>query len=212
MKTLTIAIPKGRLLAPSLALLERSGLISPAWKPDGNRLIGEAGHGVRLFILRDEDVPTYVEYGAADLGIVGKDVLLEQPKEVYEPLDLKVGACRLVLVRPEKPGRPWRQEGHLRVATKHPRLTEQYFARRGLQAEIIQLSGSLELAPLVGLADLIVDVVESGRTLRAHQLVQVEVLLDSTARLIENRASHKLHYRRVRDVIGRLETAVRRRS
>jgi len=194
-KPLTLALPKGRLLKPALELLNRMGL--DGVDIDSRKLIfTDAQHGLRVLILKPADIPTYVEYGAADLGIVGKDILLEQEPDVYEPLDLGFGFCRLVVAEPEE---LWGRDdpakwSWVRVATKYPNLTERYFSERGIQVELIRLDGSIELAPLVGLADRIVDLVQSGETLRANGLVEVAEIMRSTARLIVNRASLKTGY------------------
>ncbi len=194
-KPLTLALPKGRLLKPALELLRQVGL--DGVDVDSRRLIFvDERHGLRVLILKPADVPSYVEYGAADLGIVGKDILLEQEPDVYEPLDLGFGFCRLVVAEPEE---LWKRDdpakwSWVRVATKYPNLTERYFSERGIQVELIRLDGSIELAPLVGLADRIVDLVQSGETLRANGLVEVAEIMRSTARLIVNRASLKTGY------------------
>jgi ATP phosphoribosyltransferase len=157
------------------------------------------------------DVPAYVSYGAADLGIVGKDILLEQAPDVYEPLDLGFGFCRLVVAEPRE---LWERDdpakwSWVRVATKYPRLTEQYFSERGVQVEIVRLDGSIELAPLVGLAERIVDLVQSGETLRANGLVEVAEITCSTARLIVNRASMKTAHRTVTGFIDEMKGVLR---
>ncbi len=194
-KLLTLALPKGRLLKPALELLRQVGL--DGVDVDSRRLIFvDERHGLRVLILKPADVPSYVEYGAADLGIVGKDILLEQEPDVYEPLDLGFGFCRLVVAEPEE---LWKRDdpakwSWVRVATRYPNLTERYFSERGIQVELIRLDGSIELAPLVGLADRIVDLVQSGETLRANGLVEVAEIMRSTARLIVNRASLKTGY------------------
>ncbi|MFQ5899570.1 MAG: ATP phosphoribosyltransferase [Candidatus Methylomirabilia bacterium] len=197
-KLLTLALPKGRLLKPALDLLRRIGV--DGVDADSRKLIfADERSGLRVLILKPADIPAYVEYGAADLGIVGKDILLEHEPDVYEPLDLGFGFCRLVVAEPEElwgrddpAKRSW-----VRVASKYPHLTERYFSERGIQVEVIRLDGSIELAPLVGLADRIVDLVQSGETLRANGLVEVAEILTSTARLIVNRASLKTEYGRV---------------
>ena len=199
---LTLALPKGRLLEGSLALLGELGV--EAIDPDSRRLIfTDPGRRLRLLLLKPADVPAYVTYGAADLGIAGQDVLLEQQPDVYEPLDLGFGFCRLVVAerqelfeRDNPSAWSW-----VRVATKYPRLTEEYFSSRGIQVEIVRLDGSVELAPLVGLADRIVDLVQSGQTLRANGLVEVAEITRSTARLIVNRASMKTEYATVMRLI-----------
>ena len=192
---LTLALPKGRLLEPALDLLRELGV--SGIDPDSRKLIFRAvGRDLEILLLKPADVPAYVTYGAADLGIVGKDILLEQEPDVYEPLDLGFGFCRLVVAEPRT---LWERDdpakwSWVRVATKYPRLTEEYFSARGIQVEIVRLDGSIELAPLVGLADRIVDLVQSGETLRANGLVEVAEITRSTARVIVNRASMKTEH------------------
>ncbi len=208
---ITIALPKGRLFEPAVALFEKIGIKGSGLMKDSRRLIFDTNKkDVRFLIIRDTDVPTYVEYGAADMGIVGKDVLLEQERDVYEPLDLKFGYCQIVVAGPEG------LKGHnniadwngLKVATKYPNLTERFFSQRGIHVEVIKLYGSIELAPLVGLADRIADLISSGQTLRDNGLSVVEVVAESTARLIVNRASLKTRYDRVRELIDRLQKEI----
>jgi len=199
---LTLALPKGRLLDPALALLGAMGV--KGLQAESRRLLlDDPAMGLRFILLKPADVPTYVEYGAADLGIVGKDILLEQAPDVYEPVDLGFGFCRLVVAEPKE---VWERDdpakwSWVRVATKYPTLTEQYFSARGIQVEIVRLDGSIELAPLVGLAERIVDLVQSGETLRANGLVEVAEIMTSTARLIVNRASLKTAHARVTALI-----------
>jgi ATP phosphoribosyltransferase len=206
---LTLALPKGRLLDGALALLRALGV--EGVDQDSRRLIfTDAARDLRLLFLKPADVPAYVLYGAADLGIVGKDILLEQEPDVYEPLDLGFGVCRLVVAEPRE---LWERDdpakwSWVRVATKYPRLTEQYFTNRGIQVEIVRLDGSIELAPLVGLAERIVDLVQSGETLRANGLVEVAEIARSTARLIVNRASMKTEHARVTGLIEELKAAL----
>lgn len=202
----TIALPKGRLLSSSIALFQKIGLGHPGLSPQTRQLSFQlAKEDVQLVIVRDVDVATYVEHGAADLGVVGKDRLLEELPTVYEPLDLGFGLCRIVLAEPNgAAGASRARSATRRVATKYPHLTERYFLSKGLPVEIIKLSGTIELAPLVGLADQIVDVVDTGATLRDHHLVEIEELARSTARLIVNRASLKTKYRRVQRMIQQL--------
>ncbi|HEY3064224.1 MAG TPA: ATP phosphoribosyltransferase [Methylomirabilota bacterium] len=203
---LTLALPKGRLLEPALGLLRALGV--EGVESDSRRLIfTDAERGLRLLFLKPADVPAYVTHGAADLGIVGRDILLEQAPDVYEPLDLGFGFCRLVVAEPRE---LWEEDdpkswSWVRVATKYPRLTEQYFSERGVQVEIVHLDGSIELAPLVGLADRIVDLVQSGETLRANGLVEVAEIMRSTARVIVNRASMKTEYRAVTDLLEEMK-------
>jgi ATP phosphoribosyltransferase len=199
---LTLALPKGRLLEPAVGLLRDLGV--SAIDPESRKLIfRDPGRGLEILLLKPADVPAYVTYGAADLGVVGKDILLEQEPDVYEPLDLGFGFCRLVVAEPRE---LWERDdpakwSWVRVATKYPRLTEQYFSSRGVQVEIVRLDGSIELAPLVGLADRIVDLVQSGETLRANGLVEVAEIARSTARVIVNRASMKTEYASVTQLI-----------
>jgi ATP phosphoribosyltransferase len=209
-ETLAIALSKGKMLEPALALFKRVGLAPKDVSPDSRRLIFEhPASGTTLMIIRPSDVPTYVEYGAVDAGIVGADVLMEQATDVYEPLDLKFGSCRLAVAAPESAvKRNGRHGTRLRVATKYPNLTERYFTQQGIPIEIIKLYGSVELAPLVGLADRIVDLVSSGKTLRAHNLVVTDVIMESTARLIVNRASLKLKHKRVNGLIEALRAGL----
>jgi ATP phosphoribosyltransferase len=199
---LTLALPKGRLLDPALLLLREVGV--DGIDTDSRRLIFvDEDRRLRLIVLKPADVPTYVAYGAADVGIVGQDILLEQEPDVYEPLDLGFGFCRLCVAEPRQ---LWERDdpsrwSWVRVATKYPRLTERYFSARGIQVEIVRLDGSIELAPLVGLADRIVDLVQSGETLRANGLVEVAEIARSTARLIVNRAALKTSYTAVNALI-----------
>lgn len=206
--TLTIAIPKGRILEESIALFGKIGFDLGSMLDDSRKLVFDyPDQGLRALIVRATDVPTYVEYGCADLGIVGKDTLLEQEKDLYEPLDLKFGYCRMVVAEPANrsvnadPTR-W---SHVRVATKYPTVAERHFSAQGVQAEIIKLYGSIELGPLVGLAEQIVDLVSSGETLRQNGLVEVETIAVITTRLVVNRASLKTKHQRIRGIIDGLE-------
>ena len=205
--TLTLALPKGRLLDPALELLRTLGV--DGVDGESRKLIFEhEGQGLKLLLLKPADIPAYVTYGAADLGVVGKDILAEQAPDVYEPLDLGFGFCRLVVAEPRA---LWERDdpskwSWVRVATKYPRMTEAYFSDKGIQVEIVRLDGSIELAPLVGLADRIVDLVQSGETLRANGLVEVEEIMRSTARLIVNRASMKTEYAAVTKLIQELRS------
>jgi ATP phosphoribosyltransferase len=206
---LTLALPKGRLLDGALDLLRAIG--ADGIDAESRKLIFAVPHRrLRLLVLKPADVPAYVTYGAADLGIVGKDILLEQEPDVYEPLDLGFGFCRLVVAEPRE---LWERDdpakwSWVRVATKYPRMAEQYFSERGIQVEIVRLDGSIELAPLVGLAERIVDLVQSGETLRANGLVEVAEIARSTARLIVNRASMKTEYAAVTGLIDELRSAM----
>ena len=212
MGVLTVALSKGKLLPETLALFRRAGYAVPDLTADTRRLmVGGPGDGLRFILAKPDDVPTYVEYGAADLGVAGLDVVMESGRDVYQPLRLGFGRCRLSVAVPKgMEGRPLRLRPIVRVATKYPRLTREYFLSRGLSVEIVELRGSIELAPVVGLADLIVDIVETGRTLEANDLEERRVILESEAILIVNRASHKLHLAEINELIARLQAAVER--
>jgi ATP phosphoribosyltransferase len=202
---LTIAIPRGALFAETLDLLDRLGLPTEDLRSGGRRLMfPEAG----TLTVRPSDVPTYVEHGAADLGITGKDVLMEQrEREVYELADLGYGRCRMIVAAPadEDPlGERLRRSGVVRVATKYPRVATEHFSATGRAAEIVEVKGSVELAPLTGLADAIVDLTATGRTLVENGLVEREAIWESTARLIANPVSHKLKAAAVDSLIARV--------
>ncbi|MCX7838890.1 MAG: ATP phosphoribosyltransferase [Anaerolineae bacterium] len=203
MSSLTIALAKGRLLEPSLELLTTLGYDVSAVR-ESRKLVIQS-NGARFILAKPMDVPIYVEYGAADVGIVGQDALRESGANVYEPLVLGYGKCRLVVAgKPELQSAEWKMLAGLRVATKYPRVTRQHFAARGLSVEVLQVFGSVELAPTVGLADLIVDVVDTGRTLRENGLVELDEIFKSQAALIVNRAAHTLRAREIRELIERI--------
>jgi ATP phosphoribosyltransferase len=208
-------MPKGRLLEPAASLFRRLGW--PCDLGNGSRQLlvtedwtggdpGEPATGaIRFLLAKPGDVPVYVEYGAADLGIVGQDVLWESGRDVYEPLLLDFGRCRLVMAGlPAQAERNFRLATGLRVATKYPRLARAHFQQQGLSVEIIPLTGSIELAPLVGLADLVVDVVETGRTLRENGLVELEEIVACQAMVIANRSAYRLRLAEMRQLIDGL--------
>ena len=191
MKTrLTFALSKGRLFDDSLELLRIAGF--PIAGDAGRRLVVETGE-LRFLLVKDRDVPTYVEHGVADAGIVGRDVLLESRSDVHQPLDLGFGRCRLVVAAASPELVDAWEHASLRVATKYPRVALTHFLGRGVSAEIVSLSGSVELAASLGLAHAIVDVVETGRTLKENGLVVVDEIAECSARLIVNRAAAKSH-------------------
>jgi ATP phosphoribosyltransferase len=203
---LTLALSKGRLLEDSTPLLARLGLAPEAGLDDRQLRLPSRDPQVQLLIIRPADVPTYVEYGAADLGIVGKDVLMEHGGEaLYEPLDLQLAKCRLAVAAPAKV-RP-ASARRLRVATKYPEITRRHFAATGRQVEIIKLYGSMELAPLVGLSDCIVDLVNTGNTLRANGLKEIETIADISARLVVNKAAMKMKHALIREWLDRFRKA-----
>ncbi|MDD4913851.1 MAG: ATP phosphoribosyltransferase [Methylococcales bacterium] len=207
---LTIAVSKGRIYEEALPLLAEAG-ISPIDDPQTSRklILQTTRPDVQLVIIRATDVPTFVEYGAADLGIAGKDVLLEHGAEsLYEPLDLGIAGCRLMTAaRVDAPP----VSGRIRVATKYVRIAQRYFADQGIQAEIIKLYGSMELAPLVGLADCIVDLVDTGNTLKANGLEPRELITLITSRLVVNKAAMKMKHQTIQALIDQLEMTLSRR-
>ena len=207
MKGLTIAVPRGALFAGTLDLLDKVGVPTAELRGDSRSLVFEAG-GLVLVTMRPSDVPTYVEAGAADLGITGKDVLMEQSeRDVYELLDLGYGRCRMVLatVAGEDPAaEALRRLGVMRIATKYPRVAAKFFEDTGRQVEIVEVKGSVELAPLTGLGEGIVDLTATGTTLEQNGLVVREEIAVSTARLIANPVAHKLKAQAIDDVLERI--------
>jgi ATP phosphoribosyltransferase len=202
---LTIAVPRGALFGATLDLLDRLGIDTAELRSNDRRLFfREAG----VITVRPSDVPTYVESGAADVGVTGKDVLLEQAdRDVYELLDLGFGGCRMIVATRDGDdplGEPLRRRGVVRVATKYPRIARDWFASTGRQAEIVEVKGSVELAPLTGLADAIVDLTATGRTLVENGLVEREPIVESTARLIANPVAHKLKAAEVDAMVERI--------
>jgi ATP phosphoribosyltransferase len=205
MSGLTIALAKGRLLDPSIEVLEALGYDLTDARHSRKLVIADPVRPARFLIAKPMDVPIYVEYGAADVGIVGQDALYESGTNVYEPLVLDYGRCRLVVAgRPEYRDAEWKTLAGLRVATQYPRMAKRYFSTRGLSAEIVQVYGSVELAPAVGLADLIVDVVDTGRTLKENGLVELDEVMTSQAAFIVNRASHTLRVQAIREMMEKI--------
>jgi ATP phosphoribosyltransferase len=207
---LKLAVPRGALLEETLDVLDRIGVDTSGPRGDSRSLIFPTD-GITLVTMRPSDVPTYVEAGAADVGITGKDVLLEQSdRVVYELLDLGYGRCRMVLagrVGDASLGESQRRLGMTRIATKYPRIAERYFEQSGRQIEAIEVKGSVELAPLIGLADGIVDLVATGRTLEENDLEVREEIVVCTARFVANRVAHKLRAAEVDDLAERLRKA-----
>jgi len=203
---ITVALAKGRLLGPSIKLFESLGYDLGEARDSRKLVIDDPARGARFLISKPMDVPIYVEYGAADVGIVGQDALRESGVDVYEPSVLDYGGCRLVVAgQPAYQNAEWRSLAGLRVATKYPRVTKQYFSARGLSSEVIEVYGSVELAPMVGLADLIVDVVDTGRTLRENGLVELDEIFKSQAALIVNRAAHTLRVEEIHALMEQIE-------
>jgi ATP phosphoribosyltransferase len=207
---LTLAVPRGALFGETLDLLDAAGVDTSELRGDSRSLIFEAS-GMVLVTMRPSDVPTYVESGAADVGITGKDVLLEQADHVvYELLDLGFGRCRMVLAARtgnDQLGEAQRRLGMMRIATKYPRIAEDYFDSTGRQVELIEVKGSVELAPLVGLGDGIVDLVATGRTLEENELEVREEIVECTARFVANRVAHKLRATEIDELTAKLREA-----
>ena len=204
---LRIALPKGRMMEEALRLLDRLGSgLDPEYGGSRRLILPSTDRRFEFLPVKSRDVPVYVEAGVADAGVVGYDVLYEQRSDVLQPLDLAFGACRLVVAAPEEVAYPHLHGGATpRVATTYVETARRFFAEKGLQVELVRISGSVEIAPLLGLAHWIVDVVETGRTLADNGLVVVDTVVSSSARLILNRASHKLRLREHQALIGQLE-------
>ncbi|MGB5398211.1 MAG: ATP phosphoribosyltransferase [Gammaproteobacteria bacterium] len=204
---ITIALSKGRIFKETLPLLKAADIV-PADDPETSRkLILDTNHDdIKLLIIRATDVPTYVQFGAADIGVAGKDVLMEHGGEgLYEPVDLKIAKCRLMTAGMVN-AKP--VNGRLRVATKFVNVAKRYFESRGEQVEVIKLYGSMELGPIVGLADLIVDVVDTGNTLKANGLKPMDHIADISSRLVVNKAAMKMKHAQISRIIEKIEAAV----
>ncbi len=206
-KPLVLALPKGRILEEAVDVFARAGFDISAVKSDSRRLVHDCG-ALRVLVLRSSDVPVYVAHGAADLGIAGSDVLDEEGLDLYEPLDLGIGRCRMIVAERADTPVDERSQMHLRIATKYPRITRAYLARKGLTAEVIPLSGAIELGPLTGLSDRIVDITQTGETLKQNGLVVVDEVGEISSRLVVGRAALKLRGAEVGELITRLEAAV----
>nr|WP_285857606.1 ATP phosphoribosyltransferase [Paenibacillus lautus] len=198
-------MPKGRIYKKASALFRSAGLPIPLDVDETRKLViplPEAG--MEFILAKPVDVPTYVEYGVADIGIVGKDVLMEENKDVYELLDLGIARCRMSVI-----GLPdWKPGIRQRVATKYPNVASQYFREQGQQVEVVKLNGSIELAPLIGLADRIVDMVETGQTLKENGLVEMTSIFEITSRLIANRVSYRMKNDEIQALCDRLQTVI----
>ncbi|KPK12565.1 MAG: ATP phosphoribosyltransferase [Acidithiobacillales bacterium SG8_45] len=213
--TLTIALSKGRILEDTLPLLAEAG-VEPVDDPASRKLILDTTRpDVKLVIIRAADVPTYVQFGAADLGVAGKDVLMEyEGNGLYELLDLQIAKCRLAVAEPAglAAGDDPQKWTRLRIATKYINITKRHFAAKGIQTDIIKLYGSMELAPLAGLSDRIVDLVSTGATLKANGLVEVEHIADISSRLVANKASMKMKSAAVKALVAGMRAAVESRA
>lgn len=200
---LTIALPKGKLFGLSAQLLAKIGYTAEGLSDKSRKLvITNEEKKIKFIVSKTADVPTYVEYGAADMGVIGKDVLLESQKDVYELLDLGFGKCHLMMAVAKNNKRAKLMDyNHTRVATKFPHIAETFFNKHGMQMEYIKLNGSIELGPIVGLSESIVDIVETGTTLRENDLEEIVAIQDATARLIANRVSFKLKFERINSMV-----------
>lgn len=214
MRYITIALAKGRLAKQSMKILNELGISCPEMDdPDTRKLIFEDPvHGFRFFLAKANDVPTYVEYGAADIGIVGKDTIVEEGRSLYEVLDLNLGKCRMCVAGPAKARETLNNGSLIRVATKYPKIAKDYFNNtRHQTVEIIKLNGSIELAPIVGLSEVIVDIVETGSTLRENGLEVLEEILPLSARVVVNKVSMKMEQERITELIRDMRKTVENR-
>lgn len=212
MRYLTVALAKGRLADKGMDLFERIGIRCEEMKDKSSRKLIFVNEelGMRFFLAKANDVPTYVEYGAADMGIVGRDTILEEGRKLYEVLDLRMGRCRMCVCGPEEARERLKHHELIRVATKYPHIAKDYFYNKKYQTvEIIKLNGSIELAPIVGLADVIVDIVETGSTLKENGLVILEEVCALSARMVVNQVSMKRENERIGKVIKGLQEIVR---
>ncbi|MBM7623286.1 ATP phosphoribosyltransferase [Sporohalobacter salinus] len=215
MSLLRIALPKGRLFDPVVDILQKAGVVEKDLNDNSRKLILSDQNGDFEFILsKSVDVPTYVEYGAADIGISGKDVLLEADKKVCEVVDLGLGFCRLVVAVPKELGITTLEElpAKARVATKYPKIAENFFNQHGIQVETIKLNGSIEMAPAVDLAEMIVDITSTGTTLRKNNLIEIAEVAESSARLIINQVSYKTHYSEIKNIVRKIERSLNNRD
>lgn len=210
MKYLTIALAKGRLAEISMDLFEKIGLDCSEMRKKSRKLIfTDEKNKVKFILVKASDVPTYVEYGAADIGIVGKDTLLEEGRNLYEMIDLGVGKCRMCVCGPDKMRSQLSTTNNLRVASKFTNIARNYFFReKGRTVEIIKLHGSVELAPLVGLSEVIVDIVESGKTLQENGLCVLETICDISARFVVNRVSMKMERERILEIVSKMKAVM----
>ena len=208
---LTVALGKGRLADKAMELFTKIGLPCEEMKDKSSRklIFENEEKRIRFFLAKGPDVPTYVEYGAADIGIVGRDTILEEGRNIYEVLDLGFGKCRMCVCGPKEAEKLLKENGLIRVASKYPRIARDYFYNtRHQTVEIIKLNGSIELAPIVGLSEVIVDIVETGSTLKENGLCVLEEVCDISARVVVNPVSMKMEYDRIQNLIAALKEAV----
>jgi ATP phosphoribosyltransferase len=206
-RPIILALPKGRILEEAAAVFGRAGYDLSPVLAETRKLVIECGP-IRVLVLRNSDIATYVAYGAADIGVAGSDVLDEEGRELYEPLDLGIGRCRMIVAERADAPIDERTQAHIRVATKYPNITRRHLLHRGLTAEVIELSGAIELGPLTGLCERIVDITQTGETLRQNGLVEVDTVCQVSSRLVVNPARLKLDGDRLGALIDALERAV----
>ncbi|MGL4738779.1 MAG: ATP phosphoribosyltransferase [Cellulosilyticaceae bacterium] len=210
MNQITFALAKGRLALHTMQVLKAMGITCSEMEVNNRKLLYVSDDGrYRFFLSKASDVPTYVDYGVADIGVVGKDTILEEKRSVYEMLDLGFGKCQMVVAGPESARKQFESGRFLRVATKYPVIAQQYFAKSNRSVELIKLHGSVELGPIVGLSDVIVDIVESGATLKANGLVVFDELMPLSARCIVNTASMKVKHEVIEQILVKLEDALK---
>jgi len=210
-KKITVALPKGRLFDETIDIFKKANLIKKDISQKSRKLIVE-DENFRFLIVRAKDVPTYVQYGVADIGVAGDDVILEQEPEVYIPLDLGIGVCKICVAgKPSDKNKYFSNPTFLKIATKYPKITKNFFADKGIRVQVIELYGSVELAPLLGLADFIVDVVQTGRTLRENGLVEIDFVRTSSAKLLVNRISFKTYHSHIKLILNSLENYLKKR-
>lgn len=203
---ITIAMSSGRLLTEAVDLFANAGIDIKAVTKNSRKLIFDFKDlSLKILITRPTDVTSYLEYGAADCGIVGKDTLMESSSDLYEPLDLKIGKCRLVVAAPN--GFNMENRSSLRIGTKYPKISSDFFVAKGISAEIVKLNGSIELAPLAGLSDVIVDLTATGETLKTNKLYEIETIAEITGRLVVNKVSLKVKSKEIRNLIQKLMKA-----
>ncbi|WP_297454453.1 ATP phosphoribosyltransferase [Persephonella sp.] len=208
MEKLTVALPKGRLFDQTIQIFKESDILKEEVQQNSRKLILET-KDFRFLLVRAKDVPTYVEYGVADLGVAGDDLLMELKPDVYRPVDLGIGACTIMVAGlPQDREKYFSNPTSLKISTKYPNIAREFFGKKGIEVQIIELYGSIELAPLVGLSEFIVDIVETGRTLRENGLVVIEEIAPSSAKLIVNRATYKTKNQKVMDIIEKLENTL----
>lgn len=203
---ITIAMSRGRLLAEAVVLFQKAGINLEKVLKDSRKLIFNFdNYDLKILIVRPTDVPTYVEYGAADCGIVGKDTIMEESFNLYEPLDLGIGKCKLIVAAPGDFTKEITPTGTLKVATKYPKIANRFYIEKGIRTEILKLYGSIELAPIVGLSDVIVDLTATGETLKTNKLKIIDTIADITARFVVNKVSMKVKSKGIKELILKLK-------